>query len=251
MCENFVLCQNSSSLTALLQNGEIDIIEGVHDNQHNQVAWHTSPGCTLDTSAKFTGNITVSLFFGSSSRYQCGLRRLLVGYPIRSGTLSSIAILVAVSQNGVERHMVLTSTPNLDAFSRWSGMKTIFQCVRVYIPFLKILSNDWVFRVVLSCCHPQGYHYGRSKPIWMGCAFSQISFFEVWDPKVFCEPFNYIRFVSRSYLILLKNTNCPLQTLPFVVRQFVGEFVCKVWLWRRWLGREFICYLRMSWNMRR
>ena len=28
----------------LLQNGEIDIIEGVHDNEHNQVTWHTSAG---------------------------------------------------------------------------------------------------------------------------------------------------------------------------------------------------------------
>ncbi|TFY80118.1 hypothetical protein EWM64_g3892 [Hericium alpestre] len=30
--------------------GEIDIIEGVHDNEHNQVTWHTSP-------ANFTGTI--------------------------------------------------------------------------------------------------------------------------------------------------------------------------------------------------
>jgi hypothetical protein len=28
----------------LLQLGEIDIIEGVHDNEHNQVTWHTSAG---------------------------------------------------------------------------------------------------------------------------------------------------------------------------------------------------------------
>ncbi|KAF9015225.1 glycoside hydrolase family 16 protein [Cyathus striatus] len=41
-------------------NGEIDIIEGVHDNQHNQVAWHTAPGCNLDTTGNFTGTISSS-----------------------------------------------------------------------------------------------------------------------------------------------------------------------------------------------
>ncbi|KAF9453795.1 glycoside hydrolase family 16 protein [Macrolepiota fuliginosa MF-IS2] len=37
--------------------GEIDIIEGVHDNQHNQVAWHTAPGCTLATNGTFSGTL--------------------------------------------------------------------------------------------------------------------------------------------------------------------------------------------------
>lgn len=30
-----------------VKNGEIDIIEGVHDNEHNQVTWHTEPGMSL------------------------------------------------------------------------------------------------------------------------------------------------------------------------------------------------------------
>lgn len=38
-------------------NGEIDIIEGVHDNTHNQATWHTNPGCMLTNTGNFTGTI--------------------------------------------------------------------------------------------------------------------------------------------------------------------------------------------------
>ncbi|KIJ68402.1 glycoside hydrolase family 16 protein [Hydnomerulius pinastri MD-312] len=38
-------------------NGEIDIIEGVHDQQYNQVTWHTAPGCQLTPTSDFTGTI--------------------------------------------------------------------------------------------------------------------------------------------------------------------------------------------------
>nr|VWO96731.1 Mixed-linked glucanase [Ganoderma boninense] len=38
-----------------MPTGEIDIIEGVHDNAHNQVTWHTGPNCYLDTNVSFTG----------------------------------------------------------------------------------------------------------------------------------------------------------------------------------------------------
>jgi hypothetical protein len=40
-------------------NGEVDILEGVHDNQYNQIAWHTATGCLLDPNATFTGTIPV------------------------------------------------------------------------------------------------------------------------------------------------------------------------------------------------
>jgi len=41
------------------KNGEIDILEGVHDNQYNQIAWHTNPGCVLDSNVTFSGTIPV------------------------------------------------------------------------------------------------------------------------------------------------------------------------------------------------
>ncbi|KZT02744.1 glycoside hydrolase family 16 protein, partial [Laetiporus sulphureus 93-53] len=40
--------------------GEIDIIEGVHDNEHNQVTWHTGPNCNLTESGNFTGTIVTT-----------------------------------------------------------------------------------------------------------------------------------------------------------------------------------------------
>ncbi|CAK5280537.1 unnamed protein product [Mycena citricolor] len=36
--------------------GEIDVIEGVHDNEHNQVTWHTGPNCTLAVETNYTGS---------------------------------------------------------------------------------------------------------------------------------------------------------------------------------------------------
>jgi len=38
-------------------SGEVDIIEGVHDNAHNQVAFHTKAGCFLDPTVNITGTI--------------------------------------------------------------------------------------------------------------------------------------------------------------------------------------------------
>ncbi|KAH9946640.1 glycoside hydrolase family 16 protein [Amylocystis lapponica] len=36
--------------------GEIDIIEGVHDNEHNQVTWHSGPNCNLTENANYSGS---------------------------------------------------------------------------------------------------------------------------------------------------------------------------------------------------
>ncbi|KAG6335282.1 hypothetical protein ID866_3811 [Astraeus odoratus] len=38
-------------------NMAMDIIEGVHDNEHNQVTWHTAPGCNLTATTNFTGTV--------------------------------------------------------------------------------------------------------------------------------------------------------------------------------------------------
>jgi hypothetical protein len=40
--------------------GEIDIIEGVHDNEHNQVTWHTGPGCFLTPESNYTGSLVMA-----------------------------------------------------------------------------------------------------------------------------------------------------------------------------------------------
>ncbi|KAH9968940.1 glycoside hydrolase family 16 protein [Russula dissimulans] len=42
--------------------GEIDVLEGVHDNQHNQVTWHTSAGCELTppVNGSYTGTVVQS-----------------------------------------------------------------------------------------------------------------------------------------------------------------------------------------------
>jgi len=41
--------------------GEIDVLEGVHDNEHNQVTWHTGPGCYLTPNDNFTGSLVGNL----------------------------------------------------------------------------------------------------------------------------------------------------------------------------------------------
>ncbi|PVG03444.1 hypothetical protein CPB86DRAFT_771898 [Serendipita vermifera] len=51
--------------------GEIDIIENVHSNLSNQVAWHTKPGCFLTTPGNFTGTAG-STICDSSYNYNTG-----------------------------------------------------------------------------------------------------------------------------------------------------------------------------------
>jgi hypothetical protein len=52
---------NQTDADFLSKGGEIDILEGVHDNEHNQVTWHTGPGCNLTPSDNFTGSVVVGV----------------------------------------------------------------------------------------------------------------------------------------------------------------------------------------------
>ncbi|OBZ78832.1 putative glycosidase C21B10.07 [Grifola frondosa] len=54
ICEHW---KHNVNIGQFLNTGEIDIIEGVHDNEHNQVTWHTGPNCTLNQNASFTGSL--------------------------------------------------------------------------------------------------------------------------------------------------------------------------------------------------
>ena len=48
--------------THIVQSGEIDVIEGVHDNEHNQVTWHTMANCSLTPSTDlFSGSLAVRI----------------------------------------------------------------------------------------------------------------------------------------------------------------------------------------------
>ena len=41
-------------------NGEVDIIEGIHDQDINTAALHTSAGCTITDNGEFSGEIDFS-----------------------------------------------------------------------------------------------------------------------------------------------------------------------------------------------
>ncbi|PPR08266.1 hypothetical protein CVT24_001159 [Panaeolus cyanescens] len=38
--------------------GEIDVLEGVHDQQTNRMAWHTKAGCYINKNVSFTGSVS-------------------------------------------------------------------------------------------------------------------------------------------------------------------------------------------------
>jgi hypothetical protein len=47
--------------------GGIDILEGVNDNEYNQVTWHTAPGCYLTPSDNYTGSLAGNLDCNSTA----------------------------------------------------------------------------------------------------------------------------------------------------------------------------------------
>ena len=87
-------------------------MEGVHDDKHNQITWHTTRGCLLDVNQNFTGTPVVRLptttldsvvdlyFPGPSSTRQRMVRLTATG--------KSMATQVAESLSGVKPRMGLT-----------------------------------------------------------------------------------------------------------------------------------------------
>ena len=69
----------------ILQTGEIDIIEGVHDNQHNQVTWHTKPGtCPTVSPRLHSTHFPPRLHFESANELygdHCGMWLLILYVP--------------------------------------------------------------------------------------------------------------------------------------------------------------------------
>jgi len=53
-------------------NGEIDVFEGVHDNTHNQITWHTAAGCNLTVPGNFSGTPSPHTECGSSNQDNSG-----------------------------------------------------------------------------------------------------------------------------------------------------------------------------------
>lgn len=53
-------------------NGEIDVFEGVHDNTHNQITWHTADGCDLTVPGNFSGTPSQHTSCGSSNNDNSG-----------------------------------------------------------------------------------------------------------------------------------------------------------------------------------
>ena len=86
---------------------EIDILEGVHDNEHNQVTWHTGPGCNLTPNDNFTGTMVVCLvlyvsYASSIERFGRALLTVMARLPATRG---------AVSRSGAVHHTAPTLTP--------------------------------------------------------------------------------------------------------------------------------------------
>ena len=94
----------------------------MHDNEHNQVTWHTSAGhfyrvncsresadvmlgcnLTLPVNNSYTGTVVVSSSFPSSLNALIGIRQVTTNHT--STARVAAPYLDVVSSNGVKRHM--------------------------------------------------------------------------------------------------------------------------------------------------
>lgn len=81
----------------------------MHDNVHNQVTWHTLPGCELEDTGNFTGSLVVSYQWSILKDPEVrGSDTLNRGRQIVTQRL--IVMPVAESRIGVEYHMARLST---------------------------------------------------------------------------------------------------------------------------------------------
>jgi len=119
-----------------LQLGEIDIIEGVHDNEHNQVTWHTSAGyfqsvfcprkdanvilgCMLTppVNGSYTGTIVVSYAFTRSTTVFTSISNKTINHTSTARAVALTIYLDAVSSNGAGHHTGPPSMTKGVAFS--------------------------------------------------------------------------------------------------------------------------------------
>ncbi|KAF9047070.1 hypothetical protein BDZ89DRAFT_25084 [Hymenopellis radicata] len=72
--ENSVQLVSGFSTSNDCFSGEVDIVEGVHNQEANQYTYHTGPGCTLDDSVKMTANIlNTECTVGGGNNRGCGM----------------------------------------------------------------------------------------------------------------------------------------------------------------------------------
>jgi hypothetical protein len=97
--------------------GEIDIIEGVHNNAINAMALHTGPGCTVSDNTGFTGKMTsTSCVSPGSGNSGCGIAGT-------SNATNSYGVGFNANRGGIYATEITSSAINIWFFARGSSVK--------------------------------------------------------------------------------------------------------------------------------